>query len=498
VISAITAPLLLAVLPSASAGTFELTPGSDLQGIFDTIAPGDEVILADGTYSLTTTLYLQEKRASEAQPILIRAADGAEPVLQFGPDFASGEYAGRILQVEGSSGIEFRGITIQGDSSASTGDQTWGGVRVDSSSDIWFVDCAITEIAGTAMYLSGDNSGVVIDHTEISRAYTGHGVYVGCSDASCLTSGLVIQNSLIHDLLGEDVQAITLNHGTSGSLMLDNVIYNITSRGVYLGSTEGGDPNVLEGNAIWNMGRLGVNIQGTATVRNNIIFNTGASGIVTRDPERSTFTDVIITYNTVVDNDEWAADLEGWQEGAGHVLANNALCNPMSYGVYMAKIAPEGTDPADLPTPGTVSTNYVCGLVDGLDEELGEVVAAGGYADFENVELWDFYPVRESLLVDAADPSGEFYPPEVDFNGVAREGDKPDVGAYEWDGDGNPGWAIQEDFKDFEIVEETVQESVESGCCKDSKETSGEALLLVPLLGLGAGLRRRKTRVGEE
>jgi hypothetical protein len=250
----------------------------------------------------------------------------------------------------------------------------------------------------------------------------------------------------------------------------------------------------VEGNAIWNLGDLGLNIQGSALVRNNIIFNTGTSGIVTRDPGRETFSDVVITYNTVVDNDGWAADLQGWDLDEGHILANNALCNPMSYGVYMAKDVPEGTDPADIDTPGTVSSNFVCGLVDGLDEERGEVVAAGGYADFENVELWDFYPVRDSLLIDAADPAGIYYPPEVDFNGIPREGDKPDVGAYEWDGDGNPGWPIQEDFKEFEIVEETVQESVESGCCKDGKDQGSEALLLVPLLGLGAGLRRRRER----
>lgn len=491
--SAVPVTLLLALSSTASAGTFELSPGADLQGIFDTIAPGDEVILEDGTYSVNTTLYIREKLGSEALPIIIRAAEGATPVLQFGPDRATGEYAGRILQVEASTGVQLQGLTIQGDSSAATGDQTWGAVRIDASSDVWLVDCIIKEVAGTAVYLSGDTNSVVLDHTEIGRVYGGYAVYAGCSDASCFTSNLVIQNSMIHNVLSEDLFAVQLNHGSSGSFLLDNVIYNITHHAVYLGSTEGGAAHTMEGNAIWNVGRQGMHFAGSSLVRNNIVFNTGASGIVTTDPERGSFTDIIITYNTVVDNDGWAAELYNWELGAGHILANNALCNPMSYGVYMAKVVPEGTDPADIDTPGTVSTNYVCGLVDGIDEDLAEAVAGGGYADFENVELWDFYPVRDALLVDAANPAGEYYPPEVDFNGIPREGDKPDVGAYEWDGDGNPGWPIQEDFKDFEIVEEVVQGSVESGCCKDGKEQGGEALLLVPLLGLGAGLRRRRS-----
>ena len=476
----------------AAASTFELAPGADLQGIFDTVAPGDEIILADGTYPLTSTLYLREKLGTETAPLLIRAADGAAPILQLGADPESGEFSSRILQVEASAWVELRGLTLKGDPTASTSGAEYGGLRIDGSSNIWLVDSLVTELPGTGIYLSGDTTGVVIDHTEVSRLYAGHGVYAGCYDASCLTTGLVIQDSLFHDILGDEVQALTLNHGTSGAWLVDNVIYNITDRGVFLGSTEGGDANVLESNAIWNLGDLGVNIQGAALVRNNIIFNTGTSGIVTRDPGRETFSDVIITYNTVVDNDGWAADLQGWVEDSGHILANNALCNPMSYGVYVAKVVPEGADPADIATPGLASTNYVCGLVDGLDETLGEVVAAGGYPDFADVELWDFYPVSDSLLVDAADPSGALYPPETDFNGQPREGDKPDVGAYEWDGDGNPGWPIQEDFKDFEIVEETLESSVESGCCKDGEKSSEAGLLLLPFIGLGAGLRRRR------
>ncbi|MBO87366.1 MAG: hypothetical protein CL927_18615 [Deltaproteobacteria bacterium] len=488
------AVLLFALSPAAWANTFEVTPGSDLQGIFDTLAPGTEVILEDGTYTLTKTLTVTEKNGTEDAPVVIRAADDASPVLQLGPDPETDSYADRVLRIESSNWVEVRGITIQGDQTASTGRESYGGVRIDASSNVSLVDCKVTELPGTGVYLSGDTTGVLIDHTEISRIYEGYGIYAGASDASALTTGLLIQNSLIHDLLGEELQAVMLNHGTSATWLIDNVIYNITHTGVFMGSTEGGEQNRIEGNAIWNLGNNGLGLQGSVLVRNNIIFNTGGSGIATSDPDRNTFTDVVISYNTVVDNDGWAANLQGWDLEEGHILANNALCNPMAYGVYMSKVVPEDTDPDDIPTPGTVTTNYVCGLVDGLDEELGEVIAGGGYADFENVALWDFYPDRESLLIDGADPSGTLYPPEIDFNGIAREGDAPDVGAYEWDGEGNPGWAIQEDFKDFEIVEETLSESVESGCCSDEGKASESGLLLLPLIGLGAGLRRRRER----
>ena len=483
--------LTLLLAGPAHAATLAAEPGGDLQGYFDTLSPGDEVVLADGIYRVDSTLHLSELRGREDAPIVVRAEEGATPILQLVTN-TDGEYPGRILRIESSTFVEVRGITFQGDASAADEAQSYGGIRIDSSSDVTIAESVIKDVAGTAIYLSGDTNGVVVDHSEISRVYAGYAVYAGCSDVSCLTTDFTLHDNLIHDLYAEDAETVRLNHGTSGAILTDNVVFNITYRGFWLGSTEGGTANTIEGNALWNLGDRGVVLQGAALVRNNIIFNTGGSGIVTRDPERGFFEDIIISYNTVVDNDEWAADLEGWDDGLGFVLANNALCNPMSYGVYIAKLIPEGAEASDIETPGTVVNNYVCGLVDGPDEELGEVVAGGGYADFSNVEIWDFYPVKESLLVDAADPSGELYPPEVDFNGQPREGDKPDVGAYEWDGDGNPGWAIQEDFKDFEIVEETVDAAVESGCCSDSDKSSEAGLLLLPFIGLGAGLRRRR------
>ena len=93
-------PVMLFVMaPSAMADTFEVTPGSDLQGIFDTLAPGTEVVLTDGTYAVTTTLTISEKSGTEAAPIVIRAADDATPILQVAADVESGEYTDRIILI---------------------------------------------------------------------------------------------------------------------------------------------------------------------------------------------------------------------------------------------------------------------------------------------------------------------------------------------------------------------------------------------------------------
>ncbi len=51
--------------------------------------------------------------------------------------------------------------------------------------------------------------------------------------------------------------------------------------------------------------------------------------------------------------------------------------------------------------------------------------------------LWDFHPSPNSTLLGAGDPDG--FVPTVDFDGVARDGSAPDVGAYEYDREASAG-----------------------------------------------------------
>ena len=123
------------------------------------------------------------------------------------------------------------------------------------------------------------------------------------------------------------------------------------------------------------------------------------------------------------------------------------------------------------------------GLADGY-------VAGGGFDDFVDPEGWDLYPTGDSHLKDAADPSGDTWVPELDFKGAPRQGNAPDVGAYEYVGEGNPGWAIREAFKETGYSAGAGEE-VGGGCCGD-KGKSEAGLLLLPMLGLGALRRRRR------
>ncbi len=483
---------LLAATPGARASVYELQPGADLANVLSTLVPGDEVVLADGLYPVTDTLTISAVDAAAAA-VVVRGEAGA--VLQAAAR-EDGSYPSTLLRVEGSSGVRLEGFTVQGhDAWATDVDHRYTGVHVLDSTDVAISGLRIVELTGSGVYVSGLSSAVTVERTEIARLQYGHGVYVGCYDASCLTSGLVLDTNLIHDIGGVDTYAISLQPGTQGAVLSDNIIYNVEYRGLESGSTEFGDPNLIEGNAIWNIADIAMVLRGAALVRNNVVFNITGRGLVCRDPERGDYRDQVIVYNTIVNTGSWGLDVERWLPDSGHVVANNAICNPVGAAMSLVKTVPEGVDPATEPTPARAVHNVACGLVQGFDLAGVEVLPGGGFLDFEDPSIWDFYPTVDSLLIDAADPDGNLFPPELDFSGFPREGDAPDVGAFEWVAEGNPGWPLQEGFKEYlELEEDVAGEAVEGGCCKDGKSADG-ALLVLPLLGFG-GLRRRRRRAG--
>ncbi len=437
--------------------TLELSPGDDLVGLSESLQPGDELILADGVYQVRNQI--------------VWAVLSSED----------------ILQIEDSTWVVVEGITFRGSSDWTDDSQNHRGIQIADSSHVTLSGVTIMQTGDTSLYLSGTNADITVTDSHIHSTLKGYGVYIGCYDASCWTSDSRLTNNWIHSIGGEDSWSIYLAHGSQGVSISDNVIYGSAGYGIYLGSTEYGDRNVFEGNAVWGLSGIGLYVQGAARVRNNIIFNIDGTGIYARDPGRGTYSDIILSFNTVAQTSGWAADIEDWYEQVGMVLANNAICNPTGYG--LAYEMPD-IDTATPDSDNVITGNVACGLVDGLDEFPDAFVPGSGYADFADVEGWDFYPASsDSVLIGTADPSGYTYVPEVDFNGLARDGDAPEVGAYEWSGTGNPGWAIQEGYKEFAGDREVIEETV-GGCCQDS-DSDAAAAFLVPLIGLGV-LRRRK------
>lgn len=464
---------MLLLVGSALAASVNLSPGDDVASLTASLQPGDEVVFSAGTYSLPGTV-TWSGLGTESAPIVIRGE--GEVVLELMDGWTA-------VQLSDSTFVRVEGLTIRtgaGNSNAHTG------LAISNSSDITVRDMELGPLNGTAISLSGNNARISITDSHIHDTLDGYGIYAGCWDASCWTEDSTFARLWIHDL-GGDSHGIELEPGCQGVTIADNVMYRITAWGIVVDSTEYGDRNTIEGNAVWETTSGGIASRGNALIRNNVVFMSAGIGMRLSDGDRGTLEDTVVSFNTVADTVDDAVEIHDWAGYTGLVFANNVIANPTGRALYFNDI---GYDDAVY-----ISHNVVTGLVDGLDATYAgadtPVLDGGGWYDFVDAEAWDFYPDGGGALVDAADPSAGTYVPATDFNGAPRDGAAPDVGAYERDGASNPGWALQEGFKDLDAYGAADGE-VQGGCCADKETGAGEALLL-GLAALGWRRRRRRT-----
>ena len=458
----------------ALAADVTITPLDNISTLTASLTPGTTVLFEEGTYDLPNPIVLTGI-GTEAEPIILKPAGSGEVILR-------NVAYGYGIEIRDSAYLTVQGLTITGDENAEY--NGYSGIYVANSTDITVEDNAIYGVWGTGLRIDGDVSRLTAARNEIHTLGNGSGIYVGCGDASCWLQDSAITNNLIHDVV---YNGIYLSPGTQNVTVTDNVVFRTGQTGVYLGPTEFGPPNSFEGNAVWQTEGDGIAIEGSATVRNNVVFLTTGDGIYTNNSDRNGLYDVVITHNTIARTQGYGANLDDFYAQSGLVFANNAIANPTGYGLYWE----DEFEYLQVPTDAYIRSNIVTGLVDGFDALVYPdiVLFGGGYNDFADADAFDFYPVATSTLVDVGDPSGEAYIPQTDFNGAAREGDTPDIGAYEYSSGTNPGWIIQEDFKQTGAAIGAGGYSV-GGCCGGGDDGGEAAWLVLPLLGVA--LRRRR------
>jgi len=477
-------PLLLLATP-ALAVEVELSPGADIRSLTSSISAGDVFIFEDGVYEIENNWEVTAPGTEDAK-VVFRAAPGASPVIRL----TTG--GNRVMVVRDSDHVVIQGLSFEMDDERQ--ESGGNGVRIENSNDVVLEDGVVRHTGNSAVVLGGDTRRITVRNMELYDTINGNGLYAGCGDAACWTQDSVIENLLIHDIRTYDdnqrQDGIQFGPGCQGNIVRDNVIFGINRNGITVRSTEFGDQNVVEGNVIWNTDGNGLWVGGAALVRNNVVFDNGAHAFYSEN-DRDNLENLVVSFNTFAMTDSATLRIEDWVGKSGMVVANNVVANPVGNAV---DISDDDVDEGIF-----FSTNVVSGLVTGLDPEAGHYIVGGAYQDFENVDDWNFYPSVGSVLRSAADPSGETFVPDIDFNGFERNGSSPTVGAYEFVGTGNPGWLIKEDFKLFED-RTSDSANTQGGCCGNGNgdgddEGDGdveEALILVPFLGLGLLARRRR------
>ena len=431
--------LLVTICNGITSGvTHEINPATvDSREEFETTAnslkPGDELILRGGTYSQNARRAVTAN-GTAAEPIIIRAADGEDPLLTRPAD--NRDRYNNIEFVD-CSHLVIRGLRFRGGSS---------GVRFIRGHHITFEDCEIAETGNNALTMnSGDCDSFIIRRNHIhhtglstSRETEGEGMYIGCHSGSCITTNTLVEGNYIHHTRGTSSggnDGVEIKFGSYGNVVRDNVIHDTNIGRQYPGIfVYGGGKgiNIVEGNVIWNAGE-GIQVVSDAIIRNNIIFDCSMTGI-TAAPHAAVrhVRNTKIVNNTIVNNPRGI--LIRWGRASDMVLANNAIYCPGATAVDVSGIG-----------NGTFSANFVEGRVRGV------TIDGSGFDDGKILPEVFADPARNnywlrpgSALSNMADPD---FAPVLDFNHSPRKAPF-DVGAYESEGRvKNPGWRVQPGFK---------------------------------------------------
>jgi len=466
----------------AHGASVTVSPGDDIGAVTSSLQPGDVVTFTAGRFELKETVTWRAPGVEGDRIQFVGAPGGASVLVNLG--------GGAVANLVESSYVEIRDLVFEGTAPEKN---NVSGLRLDTVSYVVVEDCAMRNVRGTGLRVVGDSNNVVLRGNEVGPTTEGSGIATGCPDGSCWLQDSLIEQNLVHDVGGA---GLLFFRGTQGVQILDNVAFRVDGDGLVLPDTQFGDQNVAQGNALWQIEDDGIEIYGPALVQNNIVFETGDEGILTYD-DGDTLMDVQISHNTVARTGGYAAQLNDWYDREQLVFANNVLSNatgrsleyqdPRSDPDYYKNNGMEAPE-----TTNFIANNVVTGLIAGFDPVVRPtfVIEGGGVVDFVDIDNFDFYPTGVSQARDAGTPQGEAFIPVLDFNRIERDGLAPDAGAYEYVGDGNPGWILQETFKDVTPAR-SRSTSLNDGCCRNDDDGAADAWLVTPLLLL-ALLRRRR------
>jgi uncharacterized protein (TIGR03382 family) len=416
----------------AHAETFTVTPAGDLIGAVANLQPGDELVVGGGTYNLTQRFSISVQ-GTEAEPIVIRAADGETPIITR-PD--AGQNA---VNIEDAAWVELRGLEITGGSH---------GIRIADSDFITIEGCHIhdTGDVGLSANIPGSDYeglrflGNHIHHTND----TGEGMYLGCNDNGCQFHDGLIEGNYIHHTNGPTVvqgDGIEIKEGSYRNVVRDNVIHDTNYPCIITYSTVGnGPPNRIERNALWSCGDHAIQAAADVEIVNNIILGANADAIRNQPHQAGDPANILIAHNTILKPAGDAIRSDGIVGSV--VIANNAIYAQGGNAIRLGGALGEVT------VVGNVGVGSVSNVPSGFDPSGAldaDLVAATFSGDVPN----DVFPKAGGKLVGAADA---MFLAADDFNGSPRSGSL-DVGAYRFDAGGNPGWPLAEEPKG-EIVSE--------------------------------------------
>lgn len=412
---------LLTVLAVPSAFAADISPGGDLRAALAALQPGEELVLAGGTYTISSGFRVTVTGAA-GQPIVMRAKNGERPLIR---QTNSGQ---NIFEISGSRHFVVRGIEFTGGSH---------GIRLMDSDFITIEDCEIHETGDVALSAnsSGTYQGLKLLRNHIHHTNgTGEGMYLGCNSDACRVANSLIEGNYIHHTNRPNVaqgDGIELKEGSYGNVIRDNVIHDTHYPGIITYSTVGNGPaNIIEGNVIWNTNDNAIQSAADVIIRNNVVLD---GPIALQSHQAGSPSNIQIVHNTII--------TEGNGVDIRNVVGSVVIANNAVYSRSGTAIRLLSGNLSLVTLAGNVGHGGVSGASSGYVE--GQGIAADFVSAHYGKPPIAVFPRAGSVLIGAAAAA---YVTLVDFNGTARAG-STDAGAYRFDATGNSGWQIAAGFK---------------------------------------------------
>jgi len=229
------------------------------------LKPGDELVLAPGTYSHRAKLELNHVGTAE-KPIVIRGEKGA---IIKRPDARQ-----NTLNLAGTQYLTIRDLEITGGSA---------GIRIHNAGErqakfVTLEGLHIHHIGGVAItcnHAGNRYEGMRFRNNHIHHT-SGHGeaFYLGGNEASAIFFNGVVEGNYIHDLNGDKISqgdGIELKQGSYSNLVQRNVIVDTKYPGIIVYGTRGKPANVIRKNWIIGSGDQGIQAASDAVIEDNFI-----------------------------------------------------------------------------------------------------------------------------------------------------------------------------------------------------------------------------------
>jgi hypothetical protein len=267
----------------------------------------------------------------------------------------------------------------------------------------------------------------------------GEGMYLGNHDGLSPVHHCIVEFNWVHDC--HPHKGIQFKRGTYLNFIQDNVVYNCDEAGIVLYKTDQSgatDNNIVQRNVIWNCSE-GIFAVGQTDIDNNVVFDCNY-GINVRNYGGWGMEDLYLRNNTIYNCSNTCLRLDDWNVATGEMICINNAC-------YQDNIAQSAIQAPDGIGPGYVAFNRHYGTSGVSGSALGNPPAQEFIDPNVTPGVIDLYPLSTATLFDSG--TSVHGAPADDFNWWPRPVNMFwDVGAYEWSQNVNPGWQIQEGFKE--------------------------------------------------